>query len=256
MSVEKILPRHIGILGDGNRRYARREEKASWEGYYFGGRVLETVAQEIFNRGIHHVSFWAISEKYVMSTSHSVLEQRQLNRIVAQGLDRASKDNWPKELGVRIRVVGDWPRAYSVSGYIEEMEMLSAVEARTRPYSKGNFLNVCTVYSGYTEERQAWEKYALLKLKHPEMEANERILKALSQLPGTPDVDLFIRTGFREDEESKEIYEGFLTMHRSSNSVAFFTPVLWPDFKEKDLLEALEVFNQWALKMRTANNST
>lgn len=240
MKTYQMLPKHLAIIPDGNRRWAKKRNWSPWEGHAIGAKVFEVIAQEVFQRGIQYLSLWSISDGNLLDRGQQ--EMAKLNKIVAEGLDRISQSFWVKKYKVRIRVPGEWRKALDLRNFEREINLLKGVEGRTRIHNQ-NFLNVFTIYSGIVEYREGVKKIVEISRKHPGVEISDQLIqKVIPYVPAMPPIDLIIRTGIRPNSLPRTS-EGFMAAYHTQDTEWWFTNVLWPDFDERDYLgQALDDF--------------
>lgn len=227
MSVEKMLPRHLVINPNGNRWWARGIGSPPWEGHRVGTKVFEEIAKDVFKRGIPYLSLWTVSEDNLIERSWQEIDS--LFKIIAHGLDQASKSAWVEDHQVRIQVFGRWKEVLCQ----READMIAWAEQITRHHTR-NHLSLFTIYNGEVEMSEVAERFHQMKLKHPWLKATPRLLKSVSYAPNLPPADLIIQTG----REKPRWSEAFMALH-ARDAEWHFSDVLWPEFEEKDLAQAL-----------------
>jgi len=226
------LPRHIGIIMDGNRRFARSAGIDIQVGHDYGANKAREVLDWCLELGIGHVTIWGFSTDNRGRTPDEVAH---LHSLFAQQAKDLLSDPVLHENGVRVRVIGDIEDFPS-----EAKDALRAMEEVTRDY-RGMSLNVALGYGGREEiveavRRLLREKSAsgadLVALAE-ELDADE-IGKRL-YTAGTPDPDFVIRT-------SGEVrLSGFL-LWQTAYSEFYFCDAFWPEFRKVDFLRAIRSF--------------
>lgn len=237
MKTYKVLPKHLAIIPDGNRRWARKYGWKAWEGHRMGARVFEEIAKDVFRRGIRHLSLWTISEGNLEERDRE--ETFELNKVIAEAIERMAVSSWVnKEYEVRIRVPGEWrPVFSSIDQFEREYKIIDEAEKRTRHHAK-NFLYFFTVYSAKAEVREGVKKILEISKKHPEVEITNKLIRSTYYIPNLPPVDLLIRTGLKKNQLMR-VSEGFMAPYFLDTTEIWSTTVLWPEFEEKDLAQAL-----------------
>ena len=228
----KTLPCHLGIIPDGNGRWARENKVSIREGHLVGAQTSESIARNIFWRGIPYLSIWTLSEANL--TDRSFLDVHNLNKIVAQKVDQMAKSLWVSEYGVRIQIFGRWRELLCLCS--EERRLIEFAEQVTRCHNR-NFLNIWHIYSGSTEEIQKFEKFAKILKLHPEVEVTSRLLESLRFGATLPPIDAILYTGLGSGESRypERVWEQYL----GRSTELLFSERLWPDFGERDLDLAL-----------------
>ena len=220
------IPRHVAVIMDGNGRWAKRRRLPRVAGHRAGrhavrrtleacGRLgvdyltLYTFSQENWNRPRPEVkALWAFMEE-VLSAEREGLAERNV-RLVASG----ELDAIPAPARASLDAVID-----SLSG------------------NTGMVLNLALAYGGRTEIVQACRRLAQRVAEGglDPADIDEAALRGEFYTPEIPDPDLVIRT-------SGECRLSNFLIWQSAYSEIYFTPVLWPDFGERELLEAVADF--------------
>lgn len=216
------LPRHIAIIPDGNRRWARVRGLPSLQGHKNGVDVFERLINAAFDRGIRYVTFYAFSaENWSRSKQEVSYLMRLLQWVFAHKIDVFAKR------GVRFQAIG---RLSEFSADIQKT-VKKAMEA-TSAGTKG----VVTVALNYTGRNEIVDmvKKALCEKLDP-AHITERSVARLAYAPNIPDPDLIIRTS------GEQRLSGFL-LWESAYSELYFSKKFFPDFTEHDLDKALASF--------------
>ncbi|TBH15901.1 isoprenyl transferase [Thermus thermamylovorans] len=226
------MPKHLGLILDGNRRYARALGLSPAKGHEFGVHKAYEVLEWCLELGIRTVTVWVFSTDNFKRPPEEV---ETLMGLFVREAERMAEDHRILEHQVRVRFIG------RREGFSEEvLKALARLEERTRPH-RGMILNVAMGYGGREEIVDAVKRLLL--------EAEERGLSprdlAEGLTPediarhlytaGLPDPDFIIRT-------SGEIrLSGFL-LWQSAYSEFYFADVLWPEFRKIDFLRALRSY--------------
>lgn len=220
MSTTKIIPHHLGIIIDGNRRWARERGLPTFEGHKKG---LETVQKAVVwckNRGIKILTLFVFSTE---NWKRSKKEVSYLMKLLARALNKRNVQKIHRE-GIRIRIIGQRRRlAKSMQKLIREVEELTKT-------NKEMTLNFALSYGGRAEIVQAFKN--ILRKKIPPSKITEDVI---SQNLWTTDLDLIIRTG------KEQRISNFL-IWQAAYSELFFLKNYWPDFTENDLDRILRDF--------------
>lgn len=204
---------HVGIIMDGNGRWAKRRLLPRAEGHRQGVEALNRIVGAAARLGIERLTVFAFSSE---NWARPAPEVAMLMKLFAQALHR-----WCEPLakaGVRLRVIGD-RAAFSDS-------VKAAIEASERATANGANMELAIAanYGGRWDVCQATQQVINAGL--------DVTPKTLSKYMTVPDVDLLIRTG----GESR--ISNFL-LWQSAYAEIYFTERLWPDFEPKDLEDAL-----------------
>ncbi|HID42863.1 MAG TPA: di-trans,poly-cis-decaprenylcistransferase [Archaeoglobaceae archaeon] len=233
---KREIPRHVAIIMDGNRRFARRRGLPPKLGHIFGSRKAEEVLEWCWELGIRNVTIYAFSTE---NFKRSEEEKQNIFNVVEKELRRLSTDSRTHKKGVRVKVVGRIDLLpENVTDAIENVERV------TEKYSNFN-LNIALAYGGRQELIDAVREI-VSKVKRGEIKSDEidssLIEKHLYGEGDYSEVDLVIRTG------GELRLSNFLTWQTAS-SVAYFCDIFWPQFRKIDLLRAIRTW-QNMLKLR------
>src|SRR2546423_8680849 len=179
--VDSQVPRHIGIIMDGNGRWARRRGRPASFGHRAGVRAIKRALQACEDLGVHTLSIYAFSTE---NWARPRAEVRALMRLFHDTLRREFDEIHAR--GVRIIVSG---RRWELSGSMQKQ--IAEAEARTAGNRNG-VLNVCLNYGGRGELVDAVRSMMAAGVRPDE--ADERTLAAHLYHPELPDPDLIIRT--------------------------------------------------------------
>ena len=216
------LPRHVAIIMDGNRRWARAQGKAELEGHAAGVEAIRGLLKHAVRRGVQVLTLYAFSRENWARSDDEVVGLFQL----LESAIRSETDELRAE-GVRVRILGrkdelpDETRQ-SIEGALE------ATEGGERL-----LLNVAFNYAGRTELIDAVR--ALMASGEAPESIDEARVSAALYTAGLPDPDLLIRTG------GEQRISNFL-IWQSAYAEFYFTETLWPDFGPAAFDEALLEF--------------
>lgn len=222
-----IIPKHVAIIMDGNRRWAKKRGLPTQLGHSEGANTLEKMADICEDLGIKYLTVYAFSTE---NWKRSEEEVDHLMKLLAKHIKEFDKKI--KNRNVRFRLVGEISRLNKdlQDGIIE-------IEERTKN-NTGLTVNIAINYGGRAEIAIATQKIAE-DVKNDKIkieDINEELIYKYLQTKESPDPDLLIRTG------GEQRLSGFL-LWQSSYSELYFTDVLWPDFDKKELEKAIEEFN-------------
>ena len=227
------FPKHIAIIPDGNRRWAKKKGLLSFLGHNKGAEVAEEIIKEAINLKIPYFTFWGCSINNVIKRPKS--EVSFLFKIFEKQFKKISEDKAIYENKIRINVFGRWKELFpkETSIVIE-----NAIE-KTKNHNNYQ-LNFLLAYSGKDEMTETIKNISDLKLKNKNLEINESLIKNNLWTKNSPPVDLVIRTG--EGDNLAHWSDGFM-MWDTANSQFYFTKTLWPDFNKKELKKANNKFS-------------
>ena len=232
---ERPVPRHLGLILDGNRRYAlERGFVDPLEAYVLGARKLDDMLLWCDELSIPAVSLWVLSTE---NFRRDASEVSGILETVEAKLVQLARHPRTHRLGVRVRAVGKLDLLPdSVVAAIREAEEATAA-------NRGMVLTIAVAYGGRQEIIDAMQ--AMLREKAKQGEDLETIIEGISEetlaqylyTPDLPDPDLIIRT-------SGEVrLSGFL-LWQSAYSEFYFCDVHWPAFRKTDFLRAVRAFQQ------------
>jgi undecaprenyl diphosphate synthase len=213
------MPRHVAIIMDGNRRWARAHGKTEMEGHAAGVENIREIIRHSVRRGIEVLSLYAFSRE---NWARSDEEVGGLFGLLEQVIRNETAEL--KAQGARVRLLGrmdELPPETQAS--IQQALDETAGGARLQ-------LNIAFNYSGRTELVDAARKLVMSGIR-PE-DIDEEAMAGAMYTAGLPDPDMVIRTG------GDERLSNFL-IWQSAYAEIYFTSTLWPDFGPANLDEAL-----------------
>lgn len=225
--MEIIVPSHIAIIPDGNRRWAISKGKKVFLGHKEGAQTTEKILKASFDAGVRFFTIWGASEDNL--TKRDGTEIKALSQVFIQTLTKLSKSRELKKYNVRVCVRGRF-RELLKSAQLNEVARL--LESST----KHNTERVLTVLLGYDGRNEMIEVIKSFQKEKKEV-SDETIHESLFT-NNIPPVDLVIRTGGDPHWSA-----GFM-MWLTANSEFFFTNTLWPAFNESELKKAFREFSK------------
>lgn len=220
MSQEEIkIPFHLGIIMDGNRRWARSQGLPTLIGHKKGLQTFKKIANYCYKRGVKILTVFAFSTE---NWNRSKEEINYLMRLFESMLNKKNIESLHKK-GVKINIIGQKNRfPKTLQKKIKEVEKL------TRKNKKA-ILNIALSYGGRADILQAVKKIIREKLSPKKI--NEEIFSKFLWTKGQPDPDLIIRTGKEKRISNFLIWQG-------AYAELYFSDKFWPEFTEHDLEEA------------------
>lgn len=222
------LPVHIGIIMDGNGRWAARRALPRSSGHAAGAKTFEKTVENAGNIGIKIITVYAFStENWSRPKEEVDALMHLLEDYLDNGLARLAGRN------VRIHFIGD-ETAFSD----KFRKKLVHMEQETAK-NDGLLVNVALNYGGRHEITHAARKIAeeVQAGKLDPTDINEKCVERYLYTNGQPDPDLIIRP-------SGEYRLSNFLMWQSAYSELWFSNCLWPDFSKKDLLKAIEDYQK------------
>ena len=216
---DEVRPRHVAIIADGNRRWARERGLPVLAGHIQGIEAIRPVLRRARDRGVETLSV------YTFSTENWARPEDEVSGLfgLIDGAVRQYTDELVNE-GVRVQVIGRLHEAPS-----DVQRSIRSAEERTG-HGDRMTLNICFNYSGRAEIVDAAR--ALLASRVDANEIDEAHFAEHLYTAGQADVDLLIRTG--GDQRTSN----FL-LWQAAYAELVFSAKFWPDFTADDFDEAL-----------------
>lgn len=214
-----IVPNHIGIIMDGNRRWAKEKNKKTIEGHLAGANRIISLAKYIFDKGVKYLSIYAFSTE---NFNRSTEEVSYLMGLII------------KFFNERVNELHDYNIKIVVSGLRDNLskEVLKCIDnvVDLTKNNTGGVLNVCLNYGGRREIVDAVNKIKEANITVSEETFGKYLYNDL------PDLDYVIRTS------GEERISNFM-LWQISYAEFYFPKVYFPDFDEKEFDKALEIYN-------------
>ncbi len=230
---ETITPSHLGIILDGNRRFAKVLMKKAWIGHKYGLGKTREVLQWACEAGIKYIT------AYTLSFENLTTRPKEELKMILAYLDKEAdnvlrnKNHVIHRFNVKVKFIG---RVYLLPKRLQKK--LHEVEKATADYSS-HIMNVALVYGGQQEIVDAAKKILLKGLKGiiKPSDVNETLIKAHLYTNGQPYPDMIFRTG------GEKRLSNFLPF-QSAYSELIFTDKKWPELSRKDFAAALSEFSK------------
>lgn len=223
-SSEKIVPQHVVIIPDGNRRWAKVHGLSPIGGHKKGLETAMKVVRGSRNLGVKILTLWGFSTEnwrrpqfevgYLMRI-YTQFFKKHMEELVREGV----KFNW---LGRRDRVPA------MLKSVLEKVERQTAANSKY-------ILNICIDYGGHEEIVGAIKKIVAKKLKSSQI--NEEVVAANLATAGQPDPDLLIRT-------SGEMRTSGIMPWQTAYSELYFSKLFFPDFSMGELRRAINDYSR------------
>ncbi len=222
------VPKHVAIIMDGNRRWAKQRGLPPMMGHWEGAEVLTDVVRAASELGIQTVTVFSFSTENWLRTEEEVAALMQLFEVYL-----IRKKEWMIREGVRLETIGDLDR---FPRHVQEAFL--AAKKATEHCRKINLV-LALNYGARDEIRRAMVKIIELNQRHPfspDDLTEDLISRHLDTSPWA-DPELMIRT-------SGELRVSNFLLWQISYAEIYVTEKLWPDFSPRDLLEAVEAFQR------------
>lgn len=220
---EKIIPKHVGYIVDGNRRWAKQRGIPAYEGHLAGYNNLHEIAAVTFELGVKYVS------AYVFSTENWKRSQSEVGKLMDLVLKTLASDiPILQKNNIRLEVVGS--RENLKPKIIQAIEK---AELETAGNTAGT-LALCFNYGGQNEIVDAVKKIVQSGKSADEITAE--LIEENLYNPDIPPVDLIVRTS------GEQRISNFM-LWRAAYSELMFVEKMWPDLTKHDVKEMLEEYN-------------
>ena len=217
-----MVPHHVAIIMDGNRRWARERRFDVLRGHSQGSNTLKEIAKQAQNTGVKFLTVFAFSTenwRRPQREVHALIEL--MRRFLMQDLESLISDN------VRLRIIGD------LAPFDRDLRALFEDAVKQTSTNTGLQLTVAINYGGKQDLMQAMQKVAS---ENPDLkEISEEDLKSALQTSDLPEIDLLIRTGGEYRLSNFILWD-------SAYAELYFSEKYWPDFTGADLDEAIDNF--------------
>ncbi|MFH2019797.1 MAG: polyprenyl diphosphate synthase [archaeon] len=222
------IPRHIGIIMDGNRRFAKRLMVKPWKGHEWGAKKLASVLEWCSEYDIKELTVYTFS---VQNFNRPKEEFDYLMQVFETNFEEIKKDKRIYDNQIRINIVGRiWMFPERIRKKLEEIMQLTKNHNRY-------VINFAMAYGGREEVIDATKRIAE-KIKSGELDVsqiNEDVFK--ENLYMTSEPDLIIRTGGEKRSSNFLVFQ-------SSYSEYIFMDKMWPEIEKEDFIACLEEYSQ------------
>ena len=224
-------PRHVGIILDGNRRYAREHGlDVPWFGHRLGAQKVMEVLRILWEAGVKVCTLYTFS---IENFQRNEREVREIMEIAKEKFTEVVNNPDVHRHRVKINAIG---RVDLLPPDVQDAIRLA--EESTAHYSD-HILNVAIGYSGRTElvdaVREIARKVEAGELSHADID--ESVIEEHLYTHGIPDPDLIIRTS------GEERLSGFL-LWQSAYSELYFAQIYWPAVRRIDIWRALRSYER------------
>ena len=219
-----VLPKHVGIIMDGNGRWARRKGLPRLAGHRAGVENLRRVLRAAVELGVPIITLYAFSTE---NWARPKEEVRGLLRLLGEALEKEVDEL--HQNGVQLRYIGDLtPLSQTL-----RRRILAAIDL-----TRGNdrlIANIAFNYGGRQEITDAVR--AIVRQGLAAEEITQEVIGAHLYTAGLPDVDLVIRT-------SGEFRVSNFMLWQGAYAEYYIAPVYWPDFDKDQFYKALQAYSQ------------
>lgn len=224
---EPIIPKHVGYIVDGNRRWAKKHGLPAYEGHLAGHSILYDIAKATFDSGVQYMSI------YVFSTENWKRSTDEVKRLMSLFLKIFTAD-LPlfHENNIRLKIIGSPENV--------QPKILKAIDNAVAETSNntGGVLVVCFNYGGQLEIMDAVKKIVQSGVKAEDV--TEELISQNIYAPEVPPIDLIVRTS------GEQRISNFM-LWRAAYSELMFIKKPWPDMTKDDVTA---IINEYGKRQR------
>lgn len=218
------IPKHIGFIMDGNRRWAKHEGLPTSQGHAAGGQALANIIEECAKLGVETITVYALSTENLEKRMKS--EIKGIFSLLSNWITK--KQNQLNQNGISLQFFG------KLDALPESLQRKMNKITNVLKDNERIKLNVLLNYGGRAEIVESVQR--IIKDGTPASEINEELISKNLYTQGLPDPDLIIRTGGQKRLSNFLIWQ-------MSYSELYFTDTLWPDFNQLELQKAIQDFS-------------
>ena len=226
MEENRIIPAHVSIIMDGNGRWAKQRGLERVSGHKEGRESVRACVSCAAKAGIKYLSLFAFSEE---NWKRPLKEVTALMNLLVESI--TAELGTFIENNIRVRVIGNIARLSPVV-----RSAISKAEENTAACT-GMTLVIFLSYSGKWDIFQAARKMAADMAADPGREFNMEGFDKYLATAGIPDPDLIIRTSGEQRISNYLLWQ-------AAYSEFYITDILWPDFREKELMDAIDEYSR------------
>ena len=221
-NTERVLPRHIAIIMDGNGRWAKKRGLPRTAGHTAGAKTFKNIARYCNKIGLKYLTVYAFSTENWKRPEDEVKGIMNLLREYLKDAENFKDEN------IRVRFIGD---REPLADDIKELMLKNERESEN---ATGLTLYIAINYGGRDEIVKAVQKIIKSGVKAEDI--TEKVISDNLYTADCPDPDFIIRP-------SGEYRISNYLIWQSAYSEFWYSDILWPEFTEKDLEKAIDDFN-------------
>ncbi|RLG62301.1 di-trans,poly-cis-decaprenylcistransferase [Candidatus Geothermarchaeota archaeon] len=228
-----VAPNHIGLILDGNRRWASRNKISKEEAYRIGAEKVKQVIKWSRELGIKSVTFFIFSTENIYRPPDEV---ETIFTLFKEYLEEALTDDELIKNGIKIKFIGDHNNAPN-----DLRDLMNKLEERTKECNS-MIVNIAFLYGGKWDIVNATKRIIKdvldnkLGIESITIETFQKYLST-SHLNDNQDVDLILRTG------GEYRLSNFL-LWQAAYSELIFLDIYWPEFRKIDLMRAIRTYQK------------
>ena len=226
-----VLPRHVGIIMDGNGRWAKNRGLPRYKGHIEGAKTFRKIGEFAGDLGIECLTFYAFSTENWKRPPEEVAAIMNLFREYLRELDERKAEN--EEKGIKVNFIGDR------TGIPKDILKMMGYSERITRKKDHVILNIAINYGGRQEILHSVQALAkeVEKGKLKASDITEQMISDHLYTGGLPDPDLIIRP-------SGEYRLSNFLLWQSAYSEGWYSDRVWPEFTEADFTEALRDYEK------------
>ena len=217
------IPKHIGIILDGNRRWAKQNGLPTLQGHKKGAEVFKDISLRAFDLGVKYLSAYIFSTE---NWSRTKVEVDYLMKLVVRAVESYLEEY--NDNGVKILIAGSRDKFSKLV-----LESIIKTENATKHNTKATLI-LCFNYGGHQEIVDATA--SIIKQGFKPNQVTPELIAQNLYAPDAPDVDLIIRTS------GEQRLSGFM-LWRSAYAELLFTEKLWPEYTAEDLKKSIQEYS-------------
>ncbi len=221
-AAERVLPRHIAVIMDGNGRWAKKRGLPRSAGHAAGSRTFKTIARYANKIGIEYMTFYAFSTENWKRPKEEVDALMNILREYLKDTENFKSEN------IKLNFIGDRSRLD------EDIRELMKKAEKDSENATGMQLNLAINYGGRDEVVHAVKQIVSEGIKAQDI--TEQTVSDRLYTAGQPDPDMIIRP-------SGEYRLSNYLIWQSAYAEYWFSDCLWPDFKPRHLEQAINDYN-------------
>jgi len=225
MQATEVVPNHVAVILDGNRRWSKENGGSLSEGYAAGAEKLEQFLEWTAEAGVKNISAYVLSGE---NLRRSKKELRMLFDVMCKYGERwLEPGGLVDKYEVRINFMGNLNRLP-----VRLMRVIERMKVKTAKYTK-RFLNILIAYSGKEEITEAVRGIIKSVMKHGGIKITPKSIE--KRLAVKMPVDMVIRTG------GQSRLSNFL-LWQTAYAEIYVTKTFWPDFSKREFTKSLNWF--------------
>lgn len=228
---QKVIPAHVVLIPDGNRRWAHNHQMTLLRGYSLGIKKFIELALWSKKRGVRTLTVWALSTENLKNRTSVEL------KVLFDLYTRAARDkgilSLLKECRAKMNIIGDLSALP-----VKLRTALLDMQEESCKYADYFTINLLINYGGKEDLMHSFEEASReVSRRGGHTGMSEELVQKHLRTAGVPDADLVIRT-------SGEMRLSGLLPWQTAYSELYFTKKYWPEFKKADFRRALDTFSR------------